>query len=59
MQEYLILITHCFFQSRPTEYRNTFTDITAATEFAVMNWPKARKLAISAVPSTGCKREAQ
>ena len=59
MQEYLILITHCINQSRPTEYRKAFADITEATAFAITTWSKAHKLAISAVPSTGCKRGAQ
>lgn len=59
MQEYLILITHCVNQARPTEYRKAFEDITAATTFAVTTWSKAHKLAISAVPAKACKREAQ
>lgn len=59
MQEYLILITHCVSQARPTEYRKAFADITAATAFALMTWSKAQKLEISAVPAKGCKREAQ
>ena len=59
MQEYLILITHSVNQARPTEYRKAFEDIAEATAFAVTTWSKAHKLAISAVPSTGSKQEAQ
>lgn len=59
MQEYLILITHCVNQARPTEYRKAFEDITEATAFALTTWSKARKLEISALPAKGCKREAQ
>lgn len=59
MQEYLILITHCVNQARPTEYRKAFADINAATAFAITTWSKAHKLEISAVSAKGCKREAQ
>lgn len=58
MQEYLILITHCVNQARPTEYRKAFEDIAAATAFALTTWSKAHKLAITAVPAKGCKQEA-